>query len=671
MNTVCVIQARLGSTRLPGKVLMNLGGHSVLEWCVRAARHAVGIDQIIVATTNLAADDPIAEACKYQIGVTCVRGSEGDVLDRFKLAATIGNADTILRITGDEPFIDPACISAVIRLQAQTGAHYVSNIQPRTYPDGCDVECFTIDALNAAHKEAIRSIDRDCVTYWIMRNSSRFPSRTVINPIPGMAKERWVLDTHRDMSFCQAISERWLWSKGPPSIFAIADILDREPEIREINSGHIMNERFFEALGKEVMFPRNYDRSKKQLNAARKIIPLGCQTFSKSYIQFPGESPLFLTHGKGAYVFDIDGNEYVDLVSALLPVILGYNDDTVDDAIRHQLNQGISFSLATELEYKLAERIVDMIPSAEMVRFGKNGSDVTAAAVRLSRAYARRDLVLSSGYHGWSDCFVGCDPMRDRGVPSRAASLTWPLKHGDCEQAIKLIKSKLYACVIVEPESDPEFLQVLRDICTETGTVLIFDEIITWPRWGIHGAQGHFGVLPDLTCIGKALGNGMPINAICGKEEIMKLMEPPDNIFYSGTFQGEALSLAAAIAVIEKVEKENVVAVLARKNADLNGRVARLAQQYDAPCSFTFAHGLTRISFDDAKHATLFRREMAASGTLIINAHALTYAHGNDELKRIEVSYERAFQVIQEAIRQGDIEARVGGAILSQAANIR
>lgn len=680
MNTICVIQARMGSTRLPGKVLLPLISDgvraTVLEYVVRACTHAVGIDQVIVATTDLPSDNPIEQHCKYELGVTCVRGSENDVLSRFMLAAVVGNADTILRVTGDEPFIDPAVISAVVRLQAQSRAHYVSNIQPRTYPDGLDVECFTIQALKAAHKEATRDIDRETVTYWMMRNADRFPSATVVNPLPGMAKERWVLDTFDDMKFCMALANRLPWLKGPASMFDILDILDKEPELRALNPG-IMNERFFEALGNEPAYSRSRLRTSARMSQAVRIIPLGCQTFSKSHIQFPGNNPLFLSHGKGAYVYDVDGNEYVDLMGALLPNILGMCDPDVDYAIRSQLNKGISFSLATKLEAELASRLVRLIPCADMVRFGKNGSDVTSAAVRLARAFTHRDMVLSSGYHGWSDVFVGIDPMRGLGVPDRVAKLTWPLKHGDSEQAIKLIKSKLYACVIVEPETDPEFLQVLRDICTETSTVLIFDEIITFPRWSLGGAQKHWGITPDLATVSKAIANGMPLSAIVGKKEIMKLLEPPDNIFFSGTFGGETLSIAAAIATLDKLERENVVENLRNKNASLAGECFNLAQRYDAPVSFALTPGLTRISFKDTKGATkeqlgvLFRQEMAANGVLIINAHALSHAHGPNEMKRVVTAYESTFKTIQEAVAQGSVASRVGGAVLSQAANVR
>lgn len=677
MSTVCVIQARMNSTRYPGKVMAKLNHYPVLDWVVRACENAVGVDQVVVATTTNKEDDVIEAYYKGRPTVKVIRGSEHDVLSRFVLAAEATRGEVFLRVTADEPLIDPVVISGVIRLQRQTGADYVSNIHPRTYPDGLDVECFTAHALMAADREAKRAVDRDTVTYWMVRNASRFPSATLVNPLPNMEKERWVLDTQADMKFCAAIAAQWPWVNGPPSMYDILDILDRNPDLRAINSHHIMNERFFEALGTEEPHKRSYGRSRSAYDRAVKTIPLGAQTFSKSRVQFPANNPLFLSHGQGAYAYDVDGNDYVDLMGALLPNILGYGDSSVDCAIRAQLNKGISFSLATELESDLAERLVRLIPCAEQVRFGKNGTDVTTAAVRLSRAATGRDHFLNSGYHGWSDIFVAGDGMRGTGCTFGVGKHTCRLAHGDSETAIRELKTEKYACVIVEPETNPEFLQVLRDLCDETGTLLIFDEVITWPRWGLSGAQGHFGISPDLTTIGKALSNGMPLSAICGSEKLMKLFEPPDNIFFSGTAFGETLSIAAAIATVDKLERENVVAHLHEQARIVGGQMLNCLSRHDIPANIEITHGLIRIGFDDRdtttkeQLATLFRQEMAANGVLIINANALSFAHKEPEIQRVGAAYEAAFEEIARAVKQGDVGQRLGGQAIQASANVR
>ena len=279
-------------------------------------------------------------------------------------------------------------------------------------------------------------------------------------------------------------------------------------------------------------------------------------------------------------MYDVDGNEYVDLVSALLPNVLGYRDTDVDLAIRRQLTRGISFSLPTILETELAERLVKHIPCAEMVRFGKNGTDATSAAVRLARAVTKRDRLILLGYHGWQDWYIGAT-TRNLGVPASVSALSHLAPYGDL-QAIEDLFVRYpgeFAAVMLEPmntvEPAPGYLKGLKELVHRHGALLIFDEIITGFRWAIGGAQARYGVTPDLACFGKAMGNGMPISAVVGRADIMRVME---DIFYSGTFGGETLSLAAAIATIDKIDRDGVIDRLWATGAELMTQaIARIA----------------------------------------------------------------------------------------------
>ncbi len=230
--------------------MFDLAGHPVLEWCVRACRAAVGVDEVWVATTQNPEDQKIVEWCDNNI-VRCLRGPSEDVLARYCMVAEASGGDIFLRVTGDEPFIDPAVISAVVRLQKDSGADYTSNIHPRSFPDGLDVECFTRKALEMANKEATRAIDRDCVTTWMVRHKDRISREAVYCPLPDLENERWVLDTPQDYNLCQALAHTLWWEHGPPSMFDILKILDENPRLRKLNAGAICNERYFEALDKE------------------------------------------------------------------------------------------------------------------------------------------------------------------------------------------------------------------------------------------------------------------------------------------------------------------------------------------------------------------------------------------------------------------------------------
>lgn len=413
-----------------------------------------------------------------------------------------------------------------------------------------------------------------------------------------------------------------------------------------------------------------YKNSNEMLARAEKVIPLGSQTFSKSRIQFPVPyAPLYLDRGKGGRVWDVDGNEYVDLICGLLPVTLGYCDSDIDAAIKVQLERGISFSLATELEIELAERLVDLIPCIEMVRFGKNGTDATSAAVRLARAYTGRDHVIALGYHGWQDWYIGAT-ARHLGVPDSVRNLTHKLPFNDLDkvkEAVQAYKGSI-AAIILEPVSGAEpakgYLESLRSLTQEEGIVLIFDEVITGFRVSLGGAQKHYGVTPDLAAFGKGMGNGMPISAIGGRADIMMFME---KIFYSGTFGGEALSLAASVAVIDKMKRENVIERLWKTGNVITDGVTRLMKMHGLS-DVVFLAGLPPcriVGFHDHKTAskeaikTRFMIEMLRHGILMSANHNICYAHNEEDVAKVLGAYDATLTKIATDLADGKLEERL------------
>lgn len=665
-KTIAIIQARMGSTRFPGKVMKDLAGKPVLEWVVEAAMRAQGVDMVVVATSKLKQDDIIVKWCdknRYHV----FRGSETDVLDRFYQCAKKHKGTVLIRLTADCPFLDYNVISDVISLRRMTGAAYASNIDPPTYPDGLDVECFTFAALEAAWSEATRASDRDCVPQYIVRNRDRFPAVNLTCPLPGLAAERWVLDTQEDYVFCQTLAK--LMRVHSKTYQNILGVLKRNPKLRDINKMWTRNERFYEHVSTENLPPRNFHRSDHHLTNALRTIPFGSQTFSKSHIQFPAsQAPLYVTHADGCRIFDVDGNDYVDMVSAILPVILGYRDPDVDLAIRRQLDKGIIFSLATKEEAELAELLCHHIPCAESVKFGKSGTDVTTAAIRLARAYTGRDHILVGGYHGWADWSMAVSD-RSSGIPARVKAMSHSLSSYDESYPEHV------AAIIVEPNDNPEKLKALREYCTKHGIVLIFDEIITGFRYSMGGAQKLFGVTPDLACFGKAMGNGMPISAVVGRRDIMRLMQPPNNIFYSGTMFGEALSIAAAIATIHKLDKENAIDAIWKRGETLAAEVTSIIEYggLDAAIELKGVGPRKMLTFHDHAGATkdqirtLFMIQMAQQGVLIINSHNIMLAHDDAATKRILLAYTRALQKIKETLANGDIDKVVGNHIVAEA----
>jgi glutamate-1-semialdehyde aminotransferase len=322
------------------------------------------------------------------------------------------------------------------------------------------------------------------------------------------------------------------------------------------------------------------DRSREWWARAERVIPLGTQTLSKSPTQFvQGASPIFLEHGRGAHVWDVDGNEFIDYPLALGPVILGYAEPVVNRAIERQLADGITFTLMHPLEVEVAERIVAMCPGVEAVRFAKTGSDAVSAAVRAARALTSRDAVAVAGYHGWHDWYVGTT-TRDLGVPGAVRELTRTFPFGDLDALEKLLVDETapLAAVVLEPSGldvpEPGYLAAVVEMAHTHGALVVFDEVIVGFRLAPGGARERYGVQPDFSCYGKALGNGMPIAAVAGRWDVMEVFE---EVFFSGTHGGEALSLAAAAAVLDTVADGTVLAGIESLGADLMvGMAARI-----------------------------------------------------------------------------------------------
>ena len=407
-----------------------------------------------------------------------------------------------------------------------------------------------------------------------------------------------------------------------------------------------------------------YRRSEELLARAERTIPLGTQTFSKSKTQFPyGVSPFYATRAQGSRLWDADGNEYIDFISSLCAVTLGYNDPDVTAAVRAQLDNGVIFSLPTELELQVAELLVELVPSAERVRFGKNGSDATAGAVRVARAFTGRDRVAVCGYHGWQDWYIG-STARNKGVPEGTRSMTHRFDYNSLESLDRLFQEhpREFAAVIMEPmnvaEPAPGFLAGVAEATRRHGAVLVFDEVITGFRFANGGAQELFGVTPDLTTLGKGIANGYPLSAVVGRADIMTLME---EVFFSFTMGGEALSLAAAVAALTKLKREPVVEKLRRTGQKiLDGAreciakhgIGGFARASGHP-SWTFLQFADMPTCSQWEIKTLFMQEVQARGILSFGTHNVTYAHTDDDVIKLLHVYDEVFPILREAVEEG------------------
>lgn len=429
--------------------------------------------------------------------------------------------------------------------------------------------------------------------------------------------------------------------------------------------------------------PRSFEKSNLLLERAEKVIPLGSQTFSKSYLNFvKGAYPLFLDHGKGGRVWDVDGNEYIDFLLALMPVVLGYCDPDVDQAVINQLQKGISFSFSTELESILAEKLIKIIPSAEMVRFGKNGSDATAGAMRVARAYTGREKIAACGYHAWHDWYIASTPF-SLGIPECDKGLISKFTYNDLDSLEDLLKKDPdgYAAIIMEPANavDPKdgFLQGVRDLAHKYGAVLVFDEIVSGWRTGLGGAQSYYGVTPDLSCFGKAMGNGMPISALVGQRDYMKTIE---KVFLSSTFGGETLSIAASIAVIDKMERLNVPGAMHTTAKFLKNEINQVSRDTGLQ-DYIEIGGVEwwpRILFknigaaDTMLATSLLRQELAEAGIIHGAGISMCYAHClGDEPNEIVRRWKVALDAYKPAITSNNPASYLRGDVMRPPYQVR
>ncbi len=420
-----------------------------------------------------------------------------------------------------------------------------------------------------------------------------------------------------------------------------------------------------------IKFNNDYPVIKKSnelYNRALNLIPSLTQTLAKGPTQhINGIAPKYLKRGKGSHVWDVDGNEYLDYSMGIGPLSLGYAYDKVDDAIKEQLKDGITFSLMHPLEVEVAEMIHEVIPNADAVRYSKTGADVTSAAVRIARAFTKRDKVLCCGYHGWHDWYVSVT-ARNFGIPQAVQELTSTFNYNDI-QSVKDSLDQDTACVILEPfvfeKPKENFLQELKEVCEANGILLIFDEMWTGFRISLGGAQEYFNVKADLACFSKAVANGMPIAILTGRKDIMDLLDK--DIFFYTTFGGEALSLAAAKATINEIKEKDVPGFLQKQGNKLKEGYNKIAA--DLGINYTKCSGYgcrTIISFNESagnplELKSLIQQELIKRGILWSGFHNMSFSHSDEDIEYTLTAYKEVLPILKKAVEEKKVAAYLKG----------
>ena len=423
-----------------------------------------------------------------------------------------------------------------------------------------------------------------------------------------------------------------------------------------------------------------YKKSDQLLERALKSIPLASQTFSKSLTQYPkGVSPFFIEKGDGSKVWDVDGNEYIDFVNSLLSITVGYCDKEIDSAVQEQMKNGVTFSLPHTLEMKVAEKLINIIPCAEKVRFAKNGTDATSASIRIARAYTGKEHIAVCGYHGWQDWYIG-STTRDLGVPKAVKELTHKFEYNNIESLEKIFQEQELACVIMEPMNveypQDDFLEKVKELTHKYKALLIFDEMITGFRYAAGGAQELFNVAPDLATFGKGMANGYPLSAVVGSNKIMQKVE---DIFFSGTFGGETLSLAAANTVLDKYKTQGITKyfneigsyLLENLNPLIDNEELNEIFWTSGHPSWSFLHIKGQLQYSDFEIKTFFLQEMFKRGILTLGSHNISFSHSKEDIDKLLDTYQVVLPMVKKHIEQQDLLENIHGDILQPLFKVR
>lgn len=409
-------------------------------------------------------------------------------------------------------------------------------------------------------------------------------------------------------------------------------------------------------------------KSNELYERALNLIPSVTQTLAKGPGQWvKGIAPKYLVKGKGSHVWDVDGNEFIDYMMGVGPLSLGYSYPSVDEAIKKQLEDGITFSMMHPLEVEVAEMIHQIIPNADMVRYSKTGADVTSAAVRLARAYTGKNKILCCGYHGWHDWYIAVT-ARNNGIPEAVQAISFTFNYNDIDSVKNSIDDDV-AAIILEPvvfaEPKDNFLHKVADLCKEKNIILIFDEMWTGFRMALGGAQEYFGIVPDLATYSKAIANGMPISVLTGKKEIMQLAD--EDIFFYTTFGGEALSLAATKATIQELKEKDVPKFLVQQGKKLKDGYNEIAKKLKIESTKAIGYYWRSMATFDEKFGdpliqkSIMQQEMIKRGVLWQGFFNMSFSHSDEDVNYTLQALEESLFVLKNAIEKNNLKETLKG----------
>lgn len=638
----------------------------MIELLLSRLSQAKLVNKIVVATTTDKKNMPLVEHVAG-LGYACEQGSENDVLERYLQAARKHQADVIIRITGDCPLVDPALVDKTLQAFNSQQVDYLSNVAPATYPDGLDIEIFTLKALEQAIAETQAEFDHEHVTSYL-RSSGKFTNASSVNE-EDLSALRWTVDEPTDFEVITNVFNHFT-----PNIHftwqQVYELQQQQPQLFSANHQIKRNEGITMGSGQKLW------------KRAKQIIPGGNMLLSKRTEMFlPEHWPTYFSKAKGCQVWDLDGKQYTDMcIMGIGTNTLGYGQEEVDAAVLETVKNGNMSSLNCPEEVYLAERLIEINPWAGMVRFARTGGEANAIAIRIARAFTKKDKVAVCGYHGWHDWYLSANLGTDNslaghllpglepnGIPEAMRGTTLTFNYNNFEELLNLVNNHDVGVIKMEVERNmgpkDNFLQKVRDLASKRGIVLIFDECTSGFRETYGGIYQKYDVEPDIAMYSKALGNGYAISAIVGRTDIMQAAQ---TTFISSTFWTERIGPTAALKTLEIMERTKSWQTITQTGLDIRKQWQALADKYELGIShwgIPALTGFTLQSDNSLKYKTLITQEMLKKGYLASTSVYVCTEHTPDLVSTYFEQLDPIFKLIKECEEGRNIDALLEGPV--------
>ena len=652
-KVLAIIQARYDSTRFPGKILKKINNKSILEIIIKRLSMSENISKIIVACSNNKNDIKVINLCK-KLKINFFVGSEHDVLERFYNASIKFKGLNILRITADCPLIDYVIVDKIINNFFSRNVDYASNIDPPTFPDGFDAEIFTFKALKQAHKRAKTKMEREHIRPFMLNNKNF--KKFNLESIEDYSSIRLTIDELEDFKVIKNIINNFKNNL----FFLYEDIINLYKKKKHIFSDNMhinRNEGLYLNKGQQLW------------KRAKKIIPGGTMLFSKNPDLFlPNFWPAYFEKTKGCNIWDLEGRKYLDLsMMGIGTNILGYSRREVDGAVKNIINKGNMSTLNSKEEILLAEKLIEMHPWAEKVRFARTGGEAAAIALRIARAATGKDQVAICGYHGWHDWYLSANLLNSKslnshlmrnlpimGVQKNLKNSAFVFEYNNFDQLKKIVSQNNIGTVIMEvsrnESSKKDFLENVRKLTKNKKIVLIFDECTSGFRETFGGLHIKYKINPDIATFGKALGNGYAINAVIGSDSVMNYV---NSTFISSTFWTERIGSAAALKTLEIMDKIKSWRIITDIGANVKKKWSQLSKIHNIKLDIKGLDAIPRFDFinkNNLYYKTYISQEFLKKNILAANSIYLCVDHNKDLINRYYDILDSIFYKIKKSI---------------------